>query len=80
MSRSMCFLRVHSYSTKAASVSAGLDVPDGVEKQRCRGIEFYRRGDRYAKITLVPPKNLAAGNYTIAAFAKRGEEKIHDFA
>jgi LmbE family N-acetylglucosaminyl deacetylase len=70
------FLRVHSYSTKAASVSVGLDVPEGWKSSGAEELSFTGEGDRYAKITLVPPAKLAAGNYTITAFAKRGEEKF----
>ena len=70
------FLRVHSYSTKAANVSVGLDVPDGWKSSGAEELSFTGEGDRYAKITLVPPAKLAAGNYTITAFAKRGEGKF----
>lgn len=70
------FLRVHSYSTKAANVSVGLDVPDGWKSSGAEELNFAGEGDQYAKITLVPPAKLAPGNYTIAAYAKRGEEKF----
>jgi LmbE family N-acetylglucosaminyl deacetylase len=70
------FLRVHSYSQKTANVSVGLDVPEGWKSSGSEELSFTGEGDRYAKITLVPPMNLATGNYTITAFAKRGEEKF----
>jgi LmbE family N-acetylglucosaminyl deacetylase len=70
------FLRVHSYSTKPAKISVGLDVPDGLQSSPPVEIQFAGTGDQYAKLTVTPPANLAAGNYTITAYAKRGDEKF----
>ena len=70
------FLRVHSYSTKAAKVSVGLDVPDGLKSSSPVDLEFSGAGDQYAKLTVAPPTKLGAGNFTITAYAKRGEEKF----
>ncbi len=69
-------LRVHSYSTKATKVSVGLDVPDGLKASAPVEVEFTGVGDQYAKITVTPPAKLAAGNYSITAWAKRGDEKF----
>jgi hypothetical protein len=38
--------------------------------------EFAGVGDQYVKLRVSPPAKLAAGNYTITAYAKRGEEKF----
>jgi LmbE family N-acetylglucosaminyl deacetylase len=70
------FLRVHSYSTKNANVTVGLDVPAGWKTSGTEELSFMGEGDRYAKLTLVPPQSLAAGKYAITAYAKRGEEKF----
>jgi hypothetical protein len=70
------FLRVHSYSQKAATVAVGLDVPQGWNSSKAVELSFTGEGDRYAKLTLTPPAKLAAGHYTITAYAKRGEEKF----
>jgi len=70
------FLRVHSYSQKAATVSAGLEVPAGWKSSGAVDVSFAGEGDRYAKLRVTPPAKLAAGNYTIKAYAKRGEEKF----
>jgi LmbE family N-acetylglucosaminyl deacetylase len=70
------FLRVHSYSQKAATVAVGLDVPAGWKSSGAVELSFAGEGDRYAKLTVTPPANLTAGNYTITAYAKRGEEKF----
>ena len=69
-------LRVHSYSTKPAKVSVGLGVPDGLKTSRPFELEFTGVGDQYAKLTVIPPAKLAPGNYSITAYAKRGDEKF----
>jgi LmbE family N-acetylglucosaminyl deacetylase len=70
------FLRVHSYSTKPAIVSVGLDVPDGFTASAPVQATFTGIGDQYVKLTVTPPAKLAAGNFTLTAYAKRGEEKF----
>ncbi|HLK04553.1 MAG TPA: PIG-L family deacetylase [Candidatus Acidoferrum sp.] len=70
------FLRVHSYSQKAATVSVGLDVPAGWKSSGAVDVSFTGEGDRYAKLTVTPPTKMEAGRYTITAYAKRGEEKF----
>lgn len=69
-------LRVHSYSTKAAAVSVGLDAPGGWSASGAVEVRFDGAGDRYAKLKLMPPANLSEGNATITAYAKRGAEKF----
>jgi LmbE family N-acetylglucosaminyl deacetylase len=69
-------LRVHSYSTKPAAVSVGLDVPDGLQSSSPVELKFDGVGDQYAKLTVTPPAKLAPGNFTITAYAKRGDEKF----
>jgi len=70
------YLRVHSYSTKAGKVSVGLETPDGFTAGAPVDISFDGVGDLYAKLTVTPPAQLAAGNYAITAYAKRGDEKF----
>ena len=70
------FLRVHSYSQKAATVSVGLDVPAGWKSSGAMDVSFTGEGDRYAKLTVTPPAKMDAGHYTITAYAKRGEGKF----
>ena len=69
-------LRVHSYSTKPATVGVGLDTPAGWTTSGVVETKFDGAGDRYAKIKLTPPANLNEGNTTITAYAKRGEAKF----
>lgn len=70
------FLRVHSYSTKPAKVSVGLDVPYGIIASAPVDLNFDRVGDQYAQLTVTPPAKLNSGNFTITAYAKRGDEKF----
>ena len=68
------FLRVHSYSTKAAKISVGLNVPDGLHASAPVDLTFDGIGDQYAKFTVTPPAKLDPGDFTITAYAKRGDE------
>jgi hypothetical protein len=67
---------VHSYATQSGKVNAGLDVPSGWTASAPVEAAFDGVGDQYAKLTVKPPEKLAAGDYTITAYAKRGEEKF----
>jgi hypothetical protein len=69
-------LRVHSYATQPGKISAGLDVPQGWTGSAPVPLEFAGTGDEYARLTVTPPAKMAAGNYTITAYAKRGDEKF----
>jgi len=68
------FLRVHSYSTKASNISVGLNVPDDLRSSPPVELTFDGVGDQYAKFTVTPPAKLDPGNFTITAYAKRGDE------
>ena len=70
------FLRVHSYSTKPAKVTVGLDVPDGLTASPPVEVDFAGGDDQYAEFSVTPPKKLDAGNLAITAYAQRGEEKF----
>jgi LmbE family N-acetylglucosaminyl deacetylase len=69
-------LRVHSYATQAGKASLGVEVPHGWTSSAPTVVEFDGAGDKYAKLTVTQPQKLAAGNYRIAAYANRGEEKF----
>jgi LmbE family N-acetylglucosaminyl deacetylase len=68
-------LRVHSYATQAAKVSAGLAVPQGWASSPPAALEFSGAGDQYARLTASPSAKLTEGNYTITAYAQRDQEK-----
>jgi LmbE family N-acetylglucosaminyl deacetylase len=69
-------LRVHSYATQPGKISVGLDLPQGWTSSAPVPLEFIGTGDQYTRLTVTPPAKLAAGNYTITAYAKRGDEKF----
>jgi len=69
-------LRVHSYATQAAKLTVGLDLPKGFSASASQEISFDGTGDRYAKLTVTAPNDLAPGNYPITAYAQRGAEKF----
>ena len=71
-------LRVHSYSTAPASVNVGLTAPKGWTAGGPVEVTFDGLGDRYAKVLVTPPLKLQAGNYTLTAYAKRGEETFSE--
>ncbi len=70
------FLRVHSYSAKAAKISVGLNVPDGLHATASVELTFDGIADQYAKFTVTPPAKLDPGNFTITAYAKRDDESF----
>jgi LmbE family N-acetylglucosaminyl deacetylase len=69
-------LRVHSYSTKSAKVSVGLDVPDGLKASAPVEVEFAGTGDQYVKLTVTPPAKIDAQNFAITAYARCSDEKF----
>jgi LmbE family N-acetylglucosaminyl deacetylase len=69
-------LRVHSYSSKAATVTVGLDVPDGLTSSPPVEVAFSGSGDQYAEFSVTPPKQLDAGDFSVTAYAKRDNEKF----
>jgi len=69
-------LRVHSYATAPSTVSVGLDTPDGFTSSQPAEVAFPGSSDKYVKLTVTPPSQLAAGRYSITAYAKRGDERF----
>jgi LmbE family N-acetylglucosaminyl deacetylase len=70
------FARVHSFSQTPSKVSVGVEVPSGWKAPAPEAIEFSGAGDRLVHLTVMPPPKIAAGNYELKAYAKRGEEKF----
>ena len=70
------FARVHSFAQTASKVSVGVEVPSGWKAPAQEVIEFSGAGDRLVHLTVTPPAKIAAGNYELKAYAKRGEEKF----
>jgi LmbE family N-acetylglucosaminyl deacetylase len=69
-------LRIHSYSSKPATIRVGLDAPSGWKSSDAAEVKFDGIGDRYAKLHVTPPAQVAEGNATLTAYARRGEEKF----
>ena len=69
-------LRVHSYATQAHKVSAGVEVPRGWSVSNAAELAFEGSTDKYAKVTVIPPQKLTAGNTKLVAYAKLGDEKF----
>ncbi len=68
---------VHAYSAAAVHVSAGLDLPEGWRTPAAQEVDLTAGGDALVRFTITPPDKLAAGNYEIKAWAKRGTETFH---
>jgi len=69
-------LRVHSYADSPAKVSVGLDVPEGWTSSVPVALDFTGAEDRFAKLSVAPPAQLAPGKYVLSAYAQRGEERF----
>ena len=70
------FARVHSFAQTPSKVSVGVEVPSGWKAPAPETIEFSGAGDRLVHLTVTPPAKIAAGNYELKAYAKRGDEKF----
>jgi LmbE family N-acetylglucosaminyl deacetylase len=70
------FARVHSFAQTPSKVSVGVEVPPGWKAPEREAVEFSGPGDRLVHLTVIPPSKIAAGNYELKAFGKRGEEKF----
>jgi LmbE family N-acetylglucosaminyl deacetylase len=68
------FARVHSFAQTPSKISVGVEVPSGWKAPVPEVVEFSGAGDRLVHITVTPPEKIAAGNYMLKAFAKRGQE------
>jgi len=68
------FARVHSFAQAPSKVSIGVEVPSGWKTAAPEAVEFSGAGDRLVHLTVTPPAKIAAGNYELKAYAKRGEE------
>ena len=68
-------LRVHSYATEPGQAHVGVVVPKGWKASAPVALKFNGSGDRYARVTVAPPQNLAAGRYKISAYVERGADR-----
>jgi LmbE family N-acetylglucosaminyl deacetylase len=70
------FARIHSFAQTPSKVSVGVEVPSGWKAPVPEMVEFSGAGDRLIHMTVTPPAKIAAGNYELKAYARRGEEKF----
>jgi LmbE family N-acetylglucosaminyl deacetylase len=68
------FARVHSFAQAPSKVTVGVEVPSGWKAPEPAVVEFSGAGDRLVHLVVTPPAKIAAGNYELKAFAKRGAE------
>jgi LmbE family N-acetylglucosaminyl deacetylase len=68
------FARVHSFAQTPSKVTVGVEVPAGWKAPQPEAVEFSGAGDRLVHLTVMPPQKVAAGNYILKAFAKRGDQ------
>jgi LmbE family N-acetylglucosaminyl deacetylase len=68
------FARVHSFAETPSKVSVGVEVPPGWKTPAPEMVEFSGAGDRLVHVTVTPPAKIAAGDYELKAYAKRGQE------
>ncbi len=72
------FARVHSFSEVASKVNVGVEVPSGWKAPAPEAVEFSDAGDRLVHLTVTPPEKIAAGNYELKAYVKRGDATFED--
>jgi LmbE family N-acetylglucosaminyl deacetylase len=72
------FARVHSFAQTPSKVSVGVEVPSGWKAPATETVEFSGAGDRLVHLIVMPPPKIAAGNYVLKAFAKRGDEMFEN--
>jgi LmbE family N-acetylglucosaminyl deacetylase len=70
------FARVHSFAQTPSQVSVGVEVPAGWKAPSPETVEFSGAGDRLIHLTVTPPAKIAAGNYSLKAYAQRGGQKF----
>jgi hypothetical protein len=68
------FARVRSFAQTPSKVTVGVNVPSGWKAPQPESVEFSGAGDRLVHLMVTPPAKIAAGNYELKAYAKRGEE------
>jgi len=66
--------RVRYHGTKPATVSMGLDAPEGWSVAPISALSFSGAGDQLIRYVVTPPAKIAPGAYTLHPFARVGDE------
>jgi LmbE family N-acetylglucosaminyl deacetylase len=72
------FARVHSFAQSPSKVTVGVEVPEGWKAARAEEVEFSGAGDRLVHLIAAPPPQIAAGDYVLKTYAKRGGETFEN--
>jgi LmbE family N-acetylglucosaminyl deacetylase len=67
-------LRVHSYSSSAAQLTVGIDVPTNWLVTAPQQTNLAAGADELLRFTVTPSTKLSAGDYQLKAWAKRGSD------
>ena len=67
------YARIHSFSQSASKVRVGVDAPPGWQESPPVSIDFSGAGDNLVHLTVTPPAKIAAGDYVLKAYARRGD-------
>jgi len=70
-------IRVHSYSSAAAQLSVGIDVPADWHATAPQPTNLAAGADELLRFTVTPSAKLPAGDYQLKAWAKRGTDTFH---
>jgi hypothetical protein len=66
--------RVRYHGSKPATVSAGLDAPEGWTVGTIAPLDFSAAGDQLIRYVVTPPAKIAPGAYALHPYAKLGDE------
>jgi len=66
--------RVRYHGTKPATVSIGLDAPEGWSVAPISALSFSGASDQLIRYVVTPPAKIAPGAYTLHPFARLGDE------
>ena len=70
--------RIRYHGTKAATVNAGLDAPQGWTSTEIAPLQFSAPGDQLIRFVVTPPANPAIGPYKMNPYARIGAETFRD--
>jgi hypothetical protein len=67
------YARVHSFAQTPSKVRVGVEPPAGWQESPPVTIDFSGAGDNLVHLTVTPPAKIAAGDYVLKAYARRGD-------
>ena len=70
--------RIRYHGTKAATVTAGLDAPQGWSAAAIAPLKFSAPGDQLIRFIVTPPANPATGAYKMNPYARIGSDTFRD--